>query len=174
MDDVAASKIVRIHSGAKSLDLRHQASGPGVVVAQRLVEAVIPAALHQGPDQALGRALSGTFLPEPEPPAVQLEQLVHQPGRQVVDRVPGHEGLQDEQVPRGLDGALPWHGPARFDPQTFGQFHALAPQRLRLGVRLPFEDHPFPIGNTAHLVRSGLPTAETAHQLVRLTRCLLQ
>ena len=105
---------------------------------------------------------------------MQLEQLVHQPGRQVFDRVPGHEGLQDEQATRALDGLLPRHGPARFDPQAFGQFHALASQRLRLGIRLPFEDHPFPVGSSAHLVRSCLATAEEAHQFVRVTRCLVQ
>ena len=82
MKDVAGSKIIRIHSGPERLDLLHQGSGSGVVAAQRLVEAVRPAALHQGPDQALRPAVSGAILPERQPPAVQPEQLVRQHGRE--------------------------------------------------------------------------------------------
>ena len=168
------SKIVRIHCRAERLDLLDKSGCSGVVGAQRLVEAVRPAALHQSPDQALRPIVPGALLPELQAAAVQPEQLVRHHGRENVDRVPGHEGLQYEQATSGLDRALLRDGPARLGPQAFRQLHAPPAQRLQVGIRLPFEDDPLAMRPAPRLVRSGVTAAEQAHQLVRLTRDLLQ
>lgn len=137
------------------------------------MEAVIPPTLHERSNEALRPTIPCVHLTEPESGVVQPDQLVHDARRQGSDGVPGHEGLEDEQTVRCLHNELLGYRPTRFGPKTFRERNAFAAKRLRLGIRLPFEDHPLPVSGPSYLVGTGLAAAQPTDQLVGVSRFFL-